>query len=114
MCRAARGVAKYATPRAAEPDWAYFPCRASSFGRMKAWPTAAQTTLPSMVPRTPSGVGYPIPSAISATEPATAPDHVLVDDAEGTESHVTGVMVLAEGERVAGIEPSEIEVTAVL
>jgi hypothetical protein len=39
-------------------------------------------------------------------------DAVLVDDAQRTEAHVRGVVVLAERERVPAVEPAEIGAAA--
>ena len=38
---------------------------------------------------------------------------VLVDHAQGAKPHVAGVVVLAERKRVRGVEPVEVEMTAV-
>lgn len=41
---------------------------------------------------------------------AAGSDVILVDDAEGAEAHVSGVVVVGEGEGVVGFEPAVVGV----
>src|SRR6185295_9811444 len=39
-------------------------------------------------------------------------DQVVIDDAQRAESHVFGIVVLAEGKRVRGVEPTQIKMAS--
>src|SRR5689334_14383942 len=45
-------------------------------------------------------------------EAAHGTDAILVDDAQSAKSHVLGIVILIEGKRVIGVEPSMLEMAA--
>src|SRR5690606_40285240 len=45
-------------------------------------------------------------------EAPTGGDAVFVDDPEGTETHVRGIVVIGEGEAVGGVEPAVVGMTS--
>ena len=52
-----------------------------------------------------------VPMAVHP-EPLTGLHPVVVDDPQGAKAHVGGVVVIAEGKRVIGVEPAVVEVAS--
>ena len=50
-----------------------------------------------------------VPVAVHA-EPLTGLHAVIVDDPQGAKAHVGGIVVVAKGKRVVGVEPAVVEV----
>src|SRR5258708_4435932 len=69
-------------------------------------------------PSRPSGEatrgGRPRFAVSVGVEPGARPDPVLVDDAQRAEAHVLGIVIVAEREGVAAVEPSEVGDAALL
>jgi hypothetical protein len=45
-------------------------------------------------------------------EPAARPNPILIDDPQGPEAHMVGIVVMAEGEAVTAVEPTQVHVSA--